>query len=174
MAEKAQELQSSVHGRIKSVWGSAMRSLVRAEQSAIPPGQMLWPVRLDTEAKQLHINAHSAMVQFRDELLGYSDDYADLWGETITRLDDDSHPINIEHSTLSLSSMGKWTREYATLTYQDTDSVRGRQQRTETVRVLLPVAALRDVYRQLTELAAEIGFIVEPPEIDIEDGSGGL
>ena len=177
---RLEQLQQSSQARILTVWERALEALTRLGQTPVAPDRMAYPRTFDEKAdedellalsqpKQQHLNAHSSLLQFRDELLPYAESYVDEWTATVDTLEDGDRWYSINEPRVTLKNIPTWSQVYVTLERTERSSLHGEQDASRQWRLLLPPQTLRATYRQLLELAGEIGYVVEPQPEKLED-----
>lgn len=159
--EEEQQRRKGHKGIIDESWRLARQSIVRAEASDLDPTRALWPTdpsRGVWETYQRALGAHTAIIQFRDDIYAYRKktgafDVEELWQKEVVEL----QPVDEEYE-ISLADLDNWASQYTTVTKTSVSSVRGEETVEKQFRILLPIAACRQLYRQLQDVLQELGM----------------
>lgn len=156
---------------IDDSWLRAREYIRRAEAADVDPTRVLWPPAAGriTRKHELALAAHSATIQFRDDICSYrlEDgvlDVASKWTEPV-----DVVKIDDEEMAVSLKSLKDWSHQRQIKRSESMDPVRGRTVSEEELRVLLPVRTCRAAYRHIQDILRELGFTAETRDVTPED-----
>lgn len=166
--EKSQNGHESI---IRDSWLRAREYIRRAEAGDVEPGRVLWPPAVGrlSEKHELALAAHSATLQFRDDISSYRVedgmiDVASKWADPL-----DTVEIDGEERAVSLRSLKQWSHQRHVSRSEELDPVRGRVVSEQEYRVLLPVRTCRAAYRHIQDILRELGFTAETRDVTPED-----
>jgi hypothetical protein len=164
-----QEGQSGHRAIIQDSWQRAREYIRRAEAADVDPSRAVWPAGQETIAQQHALAAHSAVIQFRDDIMPFREartknDIKALWAEEFTEF-----TLQGDDYGVSLATLNEWTNQHLVEQDEVTDPVMGQQVETRKYRILLPVSVCREAYRHILRCAHELGFTAETPDITPED-----
>jgi len=135
---------------IQDSWMRARRYIRQAE-ARVNPRRVLWPAGTPRDgAHEAALAAHSAVLQFRDDVRPFADDAEEIWAEQIATVDVDgfgSVPV-------SLANLNRWRDAEVSIDQTETTPL-GERGRAETKRLLLPINVCHDIYDQLLVMIHE-------------------
>jgi len=137
---------------IQDSWMRA-RSYIRQAEARVNPRRVLWPAGgPHNPGHEAALAAHSAVLQFRDDVRPFADDAEEIWREQITTVDVDgfgSVPV-------SLANLNRWRDAEIEIDQTQTTPL-GKRGDSETKRLLLPINVCHDIYDQLLLMIHEGG-----------------
>lgn len=167
--DEEQEGQSGHRAIIQDSWQRAREYIRRAEAADVDPSRAVWPASQESVERQHALAAHTAVIQFRDDILAFrnertKNDISELWAA-------DYHEFTLEETTytLSLRGLNEWTNQHLVEHNEVADPVMGQTVETTKFRVLLPVSACRETYRHMQKCLHELGFTADTRDITPED-----
>jgi hypothetical protein len=166
-----EQAQTGHRAMINDSWLHAREWIRRANAADVDPQRALWPagVQQRSYAHETALAAHSATIQFRDDLSAYRDqsgqiEVQDLWQDEVTQVN-----VNGETYPVSLATLEQWSNKRIQSVQSDWDAVRGETKTIHKSRVLLPVEACQAIYRQIQDVLMEIGFTAETRDVTYKD-----
>lgn len=171
--EKRQRGHKSI---IDDSWLRAREQILQAEASEVDPGRALWPVtpsRAEHLRYQRALGAHTATIQFRDDVYAYRAkggpfDVEELWNAEIGTVQ-----VNGQRVTISLDSLNDWANKRTAVEHETLDPVQGKVSQQKRYRVLLPITTCRDVYRQMQDVLQELGMTAPTEDRTPTDSPSG-
>ena len=156
---------NSAESRIQDAWDTARRYITVASAAGVDPRRTVWPAEKPQRPESQHANAlhaHTAIIQFRDELYTYrsvTQKANDVWKEVVAEVE-----VKGDNNAVSLSNLDNWHSVYFTEESTRIDSARGEVTEQDDYRVLLPLSASQELYRQCCDLARMLGLAAEVDE----------
>lgn len=152
------------------------RERVANAMVAVPdPHQMHWPVCSRQQMKGAHqaaMEAHVSVIDFADQVSPYAEEDAieDIWAEKLSTVS--AKPAGEDGELeVSLADLDKWEFAFVERSLVTEDELYGRTNQTQTKRILLPIVAMRECYRQLNQVVKALGFAAEADAESLPQGS---